>query len=275
MLRRFLEVFMRMSSFIASRRAARLSFAALACAATVPAFAGAAFSAVSKNTTSGTRLPAFGNATVEAFIDNEHGRLEYKESGLGSLPKGSIVVTTDGGRTAKLYNVEEHTCGDVPVLSSTPTGMRAQAAALTSYDNVAVNKTLDEKGPKLQGSATRHLRYTTAYDVHPSGPQAKVLHGSIESEVWVAPALTDPAFALWLNAAPHTGNPDADRKIAEAMGDAKGAALKRVQRTSLRLEGGKEQVSTTTMEVTRLSMQRPSAKSLEPPFVCRVGPSKE
>ena len=29
------------------------------------------------------------------------------------------------------------------------------------------------------------------------------------------------------------------------------------------------------MEVTKLSTQRPSAKSLEPPFVCRVGPSKQ
>jgi len=265
---------MRMTSSLALRRA-QLLFAALACAASVPVFAGAEFSAVTKNTNSGTRLPAFGNATVDGRVDNEQGRLEYRESGAGSLPVGSIVVTTDGARTAKLYNVEEHTCGDVPVLSSAPTGMRAQAAALTRYENVAVKKTLDEKGPKLHGSATRHLRYVTTYDVHPSGPAAKVVHGSIESELWVAPALSDPAFSLWLNAAPHTGNPDSDRKIAEAMVGAKGAALKRVQRTSLRVEGGKEQVSTTTMEVTRLSTQRPSAKSLEPPFVCRVGQSKE
>jgi len=265
---------MRMPSFIASCPA-QLLFAVFACAVTAPVFAGAEFSAVTKNTSTATRLPTFGDATVDGVIDNDHGRLEYRESGAGSLPKGSIVVTTDGARTAKLYNVEEHTCGEVPVLSSAPTGMRAQAAALTHYENVEIKKTLDAKGPKLHGSITRHLRYTTTYDVHPGGPSAKVLHGSIESEVWVAPALTDPAFSLWLNAAPHTGNPDADRKIAAAMGDAKGAALKRVQRTSLRVEGGKEQVSTTTMEVTRLSTQRPAPKSLEPPFVCRVGPSKE
>jgi hypothetical protein len=265
---------MRMPSSIALRRA-QLLLAALACAVATPVFAGAAFSAETKNTNSETRLPVFGNATVDGVVDKEHGRLEYRESGAGSLPKGSIVVTTDGARTAKLYNVEEHTCGEVPVLSSAPTGMRAQAAALTRYENVEIKKTLDAKGPKLHGSATRHLRYTTTYDVHPGGPAAKVLHGSIESEVWVAPALSDPAFSLWLNAAPHTGNPDADRKIAGAMGDAKGAALKRVQRTSLRAEGGKEQVSTTTMEVTKLSTQQPSSKSLEPPFVCRVGPSKE
>jgi hypothetical protein len=265
---------MRMPSFIASCRA-QLLLAAFSCCVTAPAFAGAEFSAATKNTSTATRLPAFGDATVDGAVDNEHGRLEYRESGAGSLPKGSIVVTTDGARTAKLYNVEEHTCGEVPVLSSAPTGMRAQAAALTRYENVEIKKTLDAKGPKLHGSATRHLRYTTTYDVHPGGPAAKVLHGAIESEVWIAPALTDPAFALWLNAAPHTGNPEADRKIAEAMGDAKGAALKRIQRTSLRVEGGKEQVSTTTMEVTRLSTQRPSPKSLEPPFVCRIGPSKD
>ena len=105
-------------------------------------FAGAEFSAVTKNTNTATRLPAFGDATVDGVIDNDHGRLEYRESGAGSLPKGSIVVTTDGARTAKLYNVEEHTCGEVPVLSSAPTGMRAQAAALTRYENVEIKKTL-------------------------------------------------------------------------------------------------------------------------------------
>ena len=269
-----LNVSMRMPSSRTSRRA-QLLLAALACAAAGPAFAGAQFTAVLNNTSSGARLPVFGNATVDGHVDNQRGRLDYRESGTGSLPKGSIVVTTDGGRTAKLYDVEEQTCGDLPVLSAVPTGMRAQAAALTRYENVQVSKTLDEKGPKLHGSATRHLRYTTTYDVHPGGPSAKVLHGSIESEVWVAPALTDPAFSLWLNAAPHTGNPDADGRIAAAMAEAKGAALKRIQRTSLRIEGASEQQSTSTMEVTRLSTQRPSAKSLEPPFVCRVGPSKE
>jgi len=61
---------MRMTSSLALRRA-QLLFAALACAASVPVFAGAEFSAVTKNTNSGTRLPAFGNATVDGRVDNE------------------------------------------------------------------------------------------------------------------------------------------------------------------------------------------------------------
>lgn len=261
-----------MSSFIASRRA-QLILAALSCVVAAPVFAGADFSAVTRIENPGTRLPAFGNATVDGHVDNERGRLEYRESGAGGLPAGSIVVTTDGGRTAKLYNTKDQSCGDFPVLSSTPTGMRAQATS--RYENVEVKKLLDEKGPKLHGSATRHLRYSASYEVHSLDPAAKVLHGTIESEIWVAPALADPAFSLWLNAAPHTGNPEADRKIADAMTDAKGAALKRIQRTSLRVEGGKEQVSTNTMEVTKLSTRRPSPKSLEPPFACRIGTPKE
>jgi len=261
-----------MSSSIAPRPA-QLIFAALSCVATAPVSAGAEFSAVTRNENSGTRLPAFGNATVDGRVDNERGRFEYRESGAGSLPKGSVVVTTDGGRTAKLYNTKDETCGDMPLPASASTGTRAQA--ISRYENIEVKKLLDEKGPKLQGSPTRHLRYSASYDVHSIDAAAKILHGTIESEIWVAPALADPAFSFWLNAAPHTGNPDADRKIADAMGDAKGAALKRIQRTSLRVEGGKEQTSTSTMEVTKLSTRRPSPKSLEPPFVCRIGPSKD
>jgi hypothetical protein len=261
-----------MSSSLASCRV-QLIFATLSLVASVPAFAGADFSAVTRNENSGTRLPAFGNATVDGHVDNERGRLEYRESGAGSLPTGSIVVTTDGGRTAKLYNTKDQICGDMPMPSSAPTGMRAQAGS--RYENVEVKKLLDEKGPKLHGSATRHLRYSVSYEVRSLDPAAKILHGTIESDIWVAPALTDPAFSLWLNAAPHTGNPDADRKIADAMSDAKGAALKRIQRTSLRVEGGSEQASTSTMEVTQLSKHAPSPKALEPPFACRIGPSKD
>ncbi len=65
---------MRMPSFIALRRA-QLLLAALACATTAPVFAGAEFSAVTKNTNTATRLPAFGDATVDGVVDNAHGRL--------------------------------------------------------------------------------------------------------------------------------------------------------------------------------------------------------
>src|SRR6478752_9698869 len=128
---------MRMSSFIALCRA-QLLLAALACAVTAPVFAGAQFSAVTKNTNTGTRLPAFGDATVDGAVDNEHGRLEYLESGAGSLPKGSIVVTTDGGRTAKLYNTKDETCGDMPLPTSASTVTRAQA--ISRYENIEVKK---------------------------------------------------------------------------------------------------------------------------------------
>jgi hypothetical protein len=169
-------------------------------------------------------------------------------------------MTTDGAKSTTLYNVEDHSCGDLPVPGSAVTGARAQAPTQMRYENLTVEKTLDEPGPKIHGAATRHLRYAIAYEAHAGGDSGKSLRGSIASEVWVAPALNDGAFAMWLGAAPRTGNPDADRRIADGMVAAKGAALKRIQRTTLRAEGGKEQTSTTTLEITRLSLHRPSAK---------------
>jgi hypothetical protein len=255
--------------------AIHLALIGSAVAGATPVRAGAEFIAVTRNETSGSRLPSIGNATVRGRVDGDRGRLEYLESGLGSLPKGSIVVTTDGAQSTTLYNVEDHSCGDLPVPGSAATGTRAQAPTQMRYENLTVDKTLDEPGAKVHGAATRHLRYAIAYEAHTGGDSGKSLHGSIASEVWVAPALKDGAFAMWLGAAPRTGNPDADRRIADGMVAAKGAALKRIQRTTLRAEGGKEQTSTTTLEVTRLSPHRPSAKALAPPFACRIVPARE
>jgi hypothetical protein len=245
-----------------------------ALAGATPALAGAEFTAVTRNEITGARLPSIGNATVRGRVDGERGQLEYLDSGLGSLPKGSIVVTTDGAHSSRLYNVKNNECSDLPAPGGT-SGMRAQAPTTLRYDNLSVEKTLDEPGPKMHGAATRHVRYTIAYEAHGAGDAGKALHGSITSEAWVAPALTDPAFALWLGSAPRTGNADVDRRIAEGMADAKGAALKRIQRTTLRPEGGKEQTSTTTLEVTHLSMRRPSSKALAPPFACRIAPPRD
>ena len=247
---------------------ALLLFAALA---PIAASAGAQFSAVTRNEMTGGRFPAFGNSSVRGAVEGDRGRLEYLAGGIGSLPKGTVVVTTDGARTQKVYNVEEHTCGDsTSAPGSTP--MRAQAASLARYENLDVQKTLDETGPKIHGIATRHLRYAITYDVH-AGDAAKPVHGTIDSELWLAPTLSDAAFGLWLAAAPRTGNPDADQRIAAGMGDARGAALKRVQRTSVQPEGGKAQATTSTLEVTKLAIGRHGDKALAPPFTCRNTPS--
>jgi hypothetical protein len=238
------------------------------------ALAAAEFTAVTRNESSGARLPtpAIGNSTVRGDVDGDRGRIEYVESGVGGPLKGSVIVTTDGAQTTRLYNPQDETCATMARQSA---GMRASASALTRYDHVAVEKALDEAGPKTHGLATRHLRYKVAYEVHSADRNAKPVHGSMDFEVWIAPALSDPAYALWLEAAPHTGNPDADRTLAAGMPEAKGAALKRIQHTWLQVEGRPEMKATSTLEVTKLSTRKLGEKALDPPFTCRTGTSRD
>jgi len=236
--------------------------------AKAPPTHGAEFTAVTRNQTTGTRFPAIGDATVQGVVDGERGRLEYLKSGLGSLPQGTVLITDDGAKTRKLYNARDHSCGD----ALAPT---AQAAAPV-YQHLKVDKILDEPGPKMHGVPTRHLRYSIAYDLTSgSGASAQSHPGTIATEVWVAPSLTDPAFALWLTSSPHTGNADADRQLADTMKDFPGAALKRIQQTTLNLGEGKQQNATSTMEVTHLVRHRPDAKALAPPFECRMPTPKQ
>jgi len=240
----------------------------LAAAFASTADAGVEFTASLRSETSGTRLPALGTSVVKGRVDGDKGRLEYQRSAL--LPKGSVVVTTDGAHTAKLYKPKDKDCGDMPLPGATPGGMRAQAAALNRYEDIKVAKQVDEAGPKLHGIATRHLRYAISWVQHPPGA-SRAVRGTIDFELWQAPSLADAAFDLWLGSALHTGNEQADREIAAAMAAERGAALKRIQRTTLQVEGATPQQSTNTLEVTQLAKRPLSAKALAPPYVCRIG----
>lgn len=244
---------------------------AIAVVLATPAFAGAEFTAVTRNQNPGSRLPAvLGDATVRGRVDGDHGRIEFLKSGIGNPASGSVIVTADGARTATLFDVVRHACGDAPTPAAASGGMRAQAASPVKFDNLTVDKTLDEPGPKRFGLATRHLRYAISYDVRPGAGSANMLHAAIQAELWVAPKLTDAAYALWLQPVPHTGNADADRRIAAQMGDVAGAALERIQRTTLQAGPAAALTTTSKLAVTRLAMKKPGASALAPPFACRT-----
>jgi hypothetical protein len=94
-------------------------------------------------------------------------------------------------------------------------------------------------------------------------------------EYWIAPALTDPAFAIWLKVDPHTGDTELDGKVATAMKVPKGTVLKHLQETTVVVANGKTQTGTSLLEVTQLERKTEPARSFAAPFECRTGSTRQ
>lgn len=255
------------------KRISRLGWAIAAAAVALvalPACAGTELTAVTHVDTAGKKMPKLGDVQVQLRVDGTRARAEYRQSALGSIPVGSVLVTEDGARTAKLYNIEDKTCAAAP----SPLAASSASAAPMQVEDIRIDQTLDQPGGKIAGLKTRHRRFEMSYTTS-AAPGAKPVRTHVTLEVWSAASLADPAYALWLAPAQRTGNAELDRRLGEAMAGARGAALKRIQRTSLQSENGPERSATSTLEVTRLVQRKFAATDLDPPFACRIGPSRE
>jgi hypothetical protein len=205
---------------------------------------------------------------VEAWIEGEKARIEFRESGNPLAPPGAFLVTQDGGRNLFIVNPEERTFArwDIEAMLRTAGAVLEGMGGLVKieFSDPQVEKLLDEDGGVVAGLATRHLRYRNAYSM-----QFRVLGmrnaSQVESVVdyWVSNALTDAALGVWLRSdPPRTGNEDLDRLIGSEMGKIEGFPLKivTVTKTTGGKKGQKETVSRSEMAVTEFDTRAPGVE---------------
>ena len=217
-----------------------------------PVGAGVVFTATTKAESPTARLLSLADSTVRGWVDGDRALVEFLESRNRAWPKGSILLTTDGGQTVRFFDKAAKKCR--PWSPSAGIGRYRPAVAGTSVplENLRVEKALDEAGPKIAGVPTRHYRFAIAYDssVRSAGATMR-LHTEKVEDIWATAEFSDPALAIWLNArAPRTGNDKLDGELAEAMAQVRGVPLKRVTVEKIELEGRPPQTTTTTVEVT-------------------------
>lgn len=206
------------------------------------------------------RLADLAASSVRGIADGERGRIEVRE-GRGPLaPQGAVIVTTDGGTTARLYDAVTKTCR-----FWTPA---ARPAPGSVHGELSVAKTLEEAGPTIAGQPTRHYRFITTYETSTGGERLRTRR---VEDVWAMPVAADPALRLWLSPAASTGDLRLDARLAAAMPEIGGVALKRTTTTSVTGASGAARTVTSTLEVTRFETEaKPPASTFVEPFDCKV-----
>ena len=259
---------MKHPAVVAPGVAAIFLFAALSS----PVGAGVVFTATTKAESPTARLLSLADSTVRGWVDGDRALVEFLESRNSAWPKGSILLTTDGGQTVRFFDKAARKCR--PWSPSAGIGRYRPAVAGTSVplENLRVEKALDEAGPKIAGAPTRHYRFAIAYDtsVRSAGATAR-LHTEKVEDVWATAEFADPALAI-LAECPYA--PDRQRQVrwelAEAMAQVRGVPLKRVTVEKIELEGRPPQTTTTTVEVTRLERKNVAAAKFVEPFPCKI-----
>lgn len=222
-----------------------------------PAWAGISYKAVTETKTPGGRGGM--KMLVDAQVEGDKARIEFKESNNPMMGRGSVMITDDCGKTIYLVNPKEKTYSrwDVDAMAKLLGGVMGGMGGMFKMEisNPKVEKLLEEPGPSISGVATTHVRTKSSYAM-----SMKVLGmnqaSKVESvqDVRVASSLTDLGFGVWLRKEPpKTGHADLDRLIAAEMDKVTGVPLKMVTvQTSTDTKKGQTTTTETTMEVTEL-----------------------
>ncbi|HWC66054.1 MAG TPA: hypothetical protein VG777_08220, partial [Thermoanaerobaculia bacterium] len=146
-----------------------VSGALLAGATPAVTFAGVTFTATTRVESPAGRLAGLEDSTVRGWVDGEKGKVEIVESRNPATPKGDVLLTTDGGRTIRYFDLGRRECrlwnGRLPRETRVGPG----SPVSTTFVDVRVEKTVDEAGPEIAGFPTRHYRVESAYDTRIEG----------------------------------------------------------------------------------------------------------
>lgn len=232
--------------------------------------AGGTFTATTTIETSARRPLPLGHSTVRGWVDGDRGKIEFADAGNRATPEGDVLLTTDGGKTIRYFDLERKECHPWTRPAARESRAGPGSPVSTSFKNVRVEKTLDEPGPVIAGLPTRHVRLKSEYDTVVAGQGS--VHRSrtaATDDLWVAERLRDPGFAVWLT----TGSPGAEggdlgAKLDAALSDVPGTPLKRVTVATVAFDRGKPVTTTTAVEVTRLRREKIAASTFAPPLDC-------
>jgi Domain of unknown function (DUF4412) len=254
--------------------AAALLLVALAPAA--PAAAGIHYQATT------SVQPAKGEAQtmqVEAWVDGDKAKVEFRDSSNPMTPAGTYMVTQDAGKTLFLVNPEQKTYAEWnldQMLQTLGGVMHAMGPMLKlEFSDPKVEKLAEEGGPTMLGLPTTHYRYRTTYE---SSIRIMGMHRSSTvdrlQDLWMTQSLGAPGLGVWLRkGGPATGDPDLDKMISAEMSKMQGFPLKSVEvSTSTDDKKGQQTVTRSQMEVTALDrdVSVPPANFVVPPDYQRV-----
>lgn len=245
-----------------------LVIAALAAAA-VPASAGLNYEAVTRSVTDeDTTSQTF---VVEAWVDGEKARIEFREAKGAPVPSGGYLVTTDGGKTMFMVDPEdrEFMRWDLGAMIQGLGAMMEATGGMVSleFSDAKFEPRGTEPGPEVLGYPTTEHRYHRSYRMEMKIiGMRRAYDVSSEEQVWTTTALDAPGLFAWLRKTPpKTGDEGFDRMIETNMTEIEGVPLKTVSQSVMTDSKGRSQRTVSTMEVTRIEEVATSDEMFEVP----------
>ena len=237
-------------------RLARLScvFLAVVFAAALPAEAGLHYQA--KTWQEGAQASKAARQSVEAWVDGDNAKIRFSESKNEMTPKGSYILTSDGGATIFLVNPKEETYAEwdleamLQTVSQVMEGMGGMFEVEISDPTVEL--LLEEDGGSIAGFSTTHYRFRTSYSMRMKVMGMKRASDIVTiSDTWSTDEIKDKAMGVWLRREPpDLGDTGLDKLIAAEMSKIRGFPLKTIEEQTSTNKKGKESVTQTITEVT-------------------------
>jgi len=211
-------------------------------------------------------------SSTRGWVDGSKAKIEEVSGrGSGGMEKGSYLLSKDGGKT--IYMVDPQNKSylkmDIDQLASQVGQFMNAAGAFVKleFTNPEFKTLSDERGPKMYGLPTRHIKTETSYTVEASVFGRKNTTAiSRKDEIWLTKKLNESGMKIWTQQRTiKTGNENIDKIIAAETKRLDGIPLKITSVTTTTENGGKAEVTTVTHEITSLKKAGISAKTFEIP----------
>lgn len=200
------------------------------------------------------------NMKVQAWMEGDSGKVEFVKSDSDITPKGSYLLSNDGGETTYLINPKKKTYSpwDIDALFATLGELSKGAEGILDIDfkNLETEDLGTEPGGEMLGAEMTKKSWRTAYTM-----EMKVVfmerkrHIGTTIEAWLTNDVSIPTLNnIWFSVnPPTTGDPDFDRVLTAGMERIDGTPLKVVTNTTMTEKKGKRgKNNKVTMEVTAL-----------------------
>lgn len=195
---------------------------------------------------------------VTGWIDGDSAKIEFQSSGSPLMPKGSYLLTSDGGQTVYLVDPADgsYSRWDLDaMLSGLSTALDSTGGMVSmAIVDPNVELLLEEAGGMVAGRPTTHYRYRTSYEmtmkIMGMSRRQSVVN---EQEIWSTDTVTDAGFGIWLRKAPPSfGDSGLDELVKAEMEKMKGFPLKSITESVSEGKKGRQVTTRMVMEVTAL-----------------------
>ena len=225
------------------------------------ASAGYYYESVMDRTVAGQRNSS--HTQTRGWVDGPKARIEFTSGEKkGFFADGNYLVTTDAGENVFLVNPEDETYApfnldDMMATLGAAMSMMEEMGGLVKMEvtDTSSEMVLEEPGENILGHSTMHYQYKSGYTMNLSvmGMKQENRNDSV-TDIWSTSELEALGFGVWLrpDRQMKTGNEGLDSMLGQQFNQIQGLPLRMVMETTTTNKKGREQNSTTTIEVTAL-----------------------